>query len=615
MVTFPEAAIATTNTPGPDLIAFNIPLSDPGLLAGSFRIESEGFVTIGDDYTTVDGTTQTAFTGDTSQGPEIWLFGVIPVSMSSPGLRITSSHNRVTGVGGFNWFQTGIQIEGNDNVVTGCTTVQVLYSGIFVSGAGNRIGGSTPAERNLLSLCGTGITISGAAATGNIIKGNFIGTDVTGTSELGNNSTGISAESWTIIGGPGAGEGNVIAGNGHLGEHEVPIGRQVWLKGDHNTVLGNLIGTDHTGTVALGGSVSAGVEISGSFNAVGAPGAGNVISGHIWQAFGAFQVGVRLSGGHANAILANRIGTDITGTLPLPNRRGIEVAMISFADLARDSRIGGAGSGEGNLIAHNMADAIAVNSSAGTGPTGVTASRNAIFANGELGINLATGFTGYPATVSLNDAGDLDSGPNNLQNFPVLLSAVDNGIQTTVTGTIEMQQPALATIEIFSNDTLDPSGFGEGQSFVATATPSATGQFTATLPAGLGSKYLTATATDGAGNTSEFSAGILVQSQTTGVDPIAGRGGRWIDISPNPASAMTLVRWNLPGAEQASLAIFDVNGRVVRTLAPRQQFSSGLHELRWRGDDERGQAVPPGVYFLHFDSAAGTIVRKVLLTR
>ena len=136
MVTFPEAAIATTNTPGPDLIAFNIPLSDPGLLAGSFRIESEGFVTIGDDYTTVDGTTQTAFTGDTSQGPEIWLFGVIPVSMSSPGLRITSSHNRVTGVGGFNWFQTGIQIEGNDNVVTGCTTVQVLNSGIFVSGAG-----------------------------------------------------------------------------------------------------------------------------------------------------------------------------------------------------------------------------------------------------------------------------------------------------------------------------------------------------------------------------------------------------------------------------------------------------------------------------------------------
>src|SRR6185369_14346275 len=59
VVSFAEAAIATTNTLGPDLIAFNIPLSDPGLLAGSFRIVSEGFITLGDDYTTVDGTTQT----------------------------------------------------------------------------------------------------------------------------------------------------------------------------------------------------------------------------------------------------------------------------------------------------------------------------------------------------------------------------------------------------------------------------------------------------------------------------------------------------------------------------------------------------------------------------
>ena len=523
LVTFPEAAIATTNTPGPDLIAFHIPLSDPGLLAGSFQIMSEGFITLGDDYTTVDGTTQTAFTGDTSAGPEIWLFGVIPVSMSSPGLRITSNHNRVTGVGGFNWFKTGIQIEGNDNVVTGCTAVQVGSSGVLISGANNLIGGSTPAERNLFSLCGTGITISSPTATGNIIRGNFIGTDITGTSTLGNHSSGISAGSWTTIGGAAPGEGNVIAGNGHLGEHEVPIGTQILLAGDHNTVLGNLIGTDHTGTVALGGSVSAGVEISGSSNTVGAPGAGNLIAGHSWSFRGAFQVGVRLSGGRDNVVQSNRIGTDISGTGPLPNVRGIEIAMYSFLDLARDSRIGGAGPGEGNVIAHNMGDAVAVNSSAGVGPTGVTVSRNAIFANGELGINLGTGFSGYPATVTLNDVGDLDAGPNNLQNFPVLISAVDNGITTIVAGSIDMPSPATATIEIFANDTQDPSGFGEGQSFAASTTPSPTGGFVASLPTGLSGKYLTATSTDAAGNTSEFSAGILVATQTTAIDPPDGR--------------------------------------------------------------------------------------------
>jgi len=264
LVTFAEAAIATTNTPGPDLILFHIPLSDPGQLGGSFRIFSEGFITLGDDYTTVDGRSQTAFTGDTSAGPEIWMFGSIPLSMSSPGLRIRSCHNRIMGVGGFNWFKTGMQIEGDDNVVAGCTAVQVLGSGVLITGSRNLIGGSTPADRNLFSICGTGITISTASATGNIIRGNFIGTDIDGTAELGNSSCGVSAGSWTTIGGALPGEGNVIAGNGQLGEHEAPIGTQVLLAGDHNVVIGNLIGTDRTGTVALGGSVSAGVEVSGS---------------------------------------------------------------------------------------------------------------------------------------------------------------------------------------------------------------------------------------------------------------------------------------------------------------------------------------------------------------
>lgn len=613
LVTFPEAALATTNTPGPDRIAFNIPLSDPGQLAGAFQIVSEGFITIGGDDTIVDGASQTAFTGDTSAGPEIWLFGSMPVSLSTPGLRITSDRNRIVGVGGFNYFKTGIQIDGDDNVVVGCTTVQA-GTGVLVTGSRNVLGGTTAAERNLFSLCGTGIVVSSPTAAGNVIRGNFIGTDITGTAELGNNSAGIIADSWTTIGGAAPGEGNVISANGHLGEHEAPIGRQVWLTGDHNTVLGNLIGTDLTGTIALGGSVSAGVEISGSSNTVGAPGAGNVISGHDWMVFGAFQVGIRLSGGRDNVIQSNRIGTDVTGTLPLPNRRGIEVAMILYSDLARDSRIGGAGAGVGNLIAHNLGDAIALNSSAGSGPTGVTVSRNAIHSNAELGINLGTSFTSYPSTVTLNDAGDTDGGPNNLQNFPTLLTAADNGNVTMVTGTLETSQPELATIEIFSNVALDPSGFGEGEVFVGSATPSPSGQFAVNLPAGLAGRFLTATATSATGNTSEFSAGIVVQSQTAGVDPIA-RGERWIDVQPNPAPAAARIRWSRPGAEIASLGIFDVNGRRVRVLAARQRFAPGPHELWWNGDDDRGEPVSPGVYFLHLDGASGAEVRKVLLTR
>jgi hypothetical protein len=385
------------------------------------------------------------------------------------------------------------------------------------------------------------------------------------------------------------------------------------LVGDHNTVIGNLIGTDRTGTVALGGSVSAGVEISGSANTVGAPGAGNLISGHGWKAFGAFQVGVRLSGGQGNVVRSNRIGSDISGALPLPNVRGVDIAMYSFADLARNSRIGGTGPGEGNVIAYNLADGVAVNGSAGVGATGVNVSRNSIFANGELGINLISGFIGYPATVTLNDLGDADAGPNNLQNFPVLLAAVDNGASTTVTGTVDMASPTLATIEIYANDTPDPSGFGEGQTFVGSTTPSAAGSFVASLPSGLAGKVVTAVATDAAGNSSEFCSGIAVVSQTTSVGPT--RHVPRIDVCPNPAQAEARVRLSLTGAEVASVVVFDLRGRVVRTLAERRLFEPGLHELRWHGDDERGTSVPPGVYFLRLTGESGSEVLKLLLTR
>ncbi|MGH3093854.1 MAG: Ig-like domain-containing protein, partial [Gaiellaceae bacterium] len=56
----------------------------------------------------------------------------------------------------------------------------------------------------------------------------------------------------------------------------------------------------------------------------------------------------------------------------------------------------------------------------------------------------------------------------------------------------------------------DPSGHGEGETFVGTATPDAKGRFTATLPTGLAGQWITATATDSAGNTSEFSEAVLV---------------------------------------------------------------------------------------------------------
>ena len=83
---------------------------------------------------------------------------------------------------------------------------------------------------------------------GNVIAGNYIGTDIYGMHPLGNSEYGVviwDGPDSNIIGGTGPGEGNLISGN--------PTG--VMIAGndaDHNAVIGNWIGTDATGTQALG---------------------------------------------------------------------------------------------------------------------------------------------------------------------------------------------------------------------------------------------------------------------------------------------------------------------------------------------------------------------------
>lgn len=121
-----------------------------------------------------------------------------------------------------------------------------------------------------------GVTISGAGATGNVLAGNYIGTNATGTAAQGNTGSGVrigGGASGNTVGGTIAGAGNVIDGSTHSG---VAI-----YDSDGNTVAGNTIGLNTGGTAALPNLY--GVLISnGSNNTVGGttPGARNVISGN-----------------------------------------------------------------------------------------------------------------------------------------------------------------------------------------------------------------------------------------------------------------------------------------------------------------------------------------------
>jgi hypothetical protein len=134
----------------------------------------------------------------------------------------------------------------------------------------------------------------------------------------------------------------------------------------------------------------------------------------------------------------------------------------------------------------------------------------------------------------LNDPCDSDPGPNNLQNFPVLTSGISSGFSTTIQGNLISTANTTFTIEFFANAACDPSGFGEGQAFIGSTTVT-TGTdcgatFNVSLPVGVpAGQFITATATDPAGNTSEFSQCAQVAQGPSSFDLcLQDDGGRGI---------------------------------------------------------------------------------------
>ena len=118
--------------------------------------------------------------------------------------------------------------------------------------------------------------------------------------------------------------------------------------------------------------------------------------------------------------------------------------------------------------------------------------------------------------VTPNDPGDADTGPNNLQNFPVITSVANSSGSVNIIGTLDSLPSATYHLEFFGNDKVDPSHFGEGQSFLGssdvTTNASGSASFDVTFPIAAGQK-VTATATDADGNTSEFSLALIPKLQ------------------------------------------------------------------------------------------------------
>ena len=323
-----------------------------------------------------------------------------------------------------------------------------------------------------------------------MIQGNFIGTDATGTQPLGNAYFGIdqsAGSGGTLIGGPSHGDGNVISASRFYG-----ISDQSSPGLPADVIQGNFIGTDATGTHPLGNG-SAGVFAGDSNDTIGGTtsSAGNVISGNA-------GAGIDLSAGGA-VVQGNIIGTDSTGTQPLGNS-GDGITAGGSGDT-----IGGATARVGNIIAFNGGSGVGVVDDA----IGVGILSNSIFGNTGLGIDL--GDDG----VTPNTPGGPHGGPNHLQNFPVLLTAITYDGRTYVKGTFNGAPDEAFTLQFFANAEADPSGYGQGRTYLGHALVTTGGAGNATFQVSFptvvsAGQFVSATATDTADDTSEFASDIPV---------------------------------------------------------------------------------------------------------
>ncbi|HYB97660.1 MAG TPA: Calx-beta domain-containing protein [Candidatus Limnocylindrales bacterium] len=396
--------------------------------------------------------------------------------------------NLVSGNGG------GIDVSGTMHVVQGNlvgtnaagTAALGGVGGIRIYGSDNTIGGTEAGARNVISG-GGGMAIIGGE--GNTIQGNYVGTNISGNAAIPNGGYALRLISATgnFIGGTAPGAGNVFSGNN----------RGVTLDADApgNVFEGNIIGLAADGQTPMGNDDS-GLEIYSADNVIGGtdPGAGNIIASN--QYYGIVFGG---PGATNNLVQGNRIGVAADGT----TLRGNWFNIVYYG--ASGNIVGGIEPGAGNIIAG------AVNSGAFVWfGTHNQMRGNSIFSNGGLGLDLD------PTNLSADDSRDGDTGANERQNMPALTSVLVVGADIDIAGKLSSRPATTYDIDFYSSPACDPSGFGEGQTYLGSSTvmtdEDGIGLIEATVPFSSADTVVTATATSPEGDTSEFSPCAVIDA-------------------------------------------------------------------------------------------------------
>lgn len=427
-------------------------------------------------------------------------------------------------VGGILFLSIGYEGQAQGNFIgldhTGATPMPNTDDGVGANGPTIVIGGIAPHSGNVISQNGTNIDFNditnGGVAANSFAWGNYLGTDSTGKIIFTPASNGISVTAGAnneTAGGTTPAARNIISGNYN--------GVYIFDDTSSNIIQGNYIGTDVTGTKALGNSqqgYTSGASSSSTVPAVSnyiggaVSGAGNVISGN-------GEDGIVISGTVADSnsiyegsiIQGNYIGTDATGTVAIGNG----ATGVTISSNGTNNMVGGRGPGAGNLIANNSSHGVLIDpGTAGGQGTGNQTIGNTILSNGGAGVrvnsgtgervsansiyqNLALGIDiGPSGQLANSNCNSTNNGANMLLNAPVMTTggsgsfyisatatdangntsdfsnavpAILNGDQLSLSGTYNGVANASYTIEFFSSPEKDSSGFGQGKTFLGSA--------------------------------------------------------------------------------------------------------------------------------------------------
>ena len=370
---------------------FKIPLTDPSYdqAKGFFRIRLKTpLPAITWSNLTIDGASQTAYTGNTNaNGPEIMLDGT-DAGANACGLLLEGDQQTVRNISVGNFSASGIAGYGATNMTVqscylgiepdGVTPAPNAYEGVAViAGSINALIGGNNAGNLISGNAGHGVSIWDAATTGVKVYGNLIGTDRTGLAVVPNKAVGIGIfrdANGVTVGGTGTGLGNVVCGNSS--------GIMASGSAVHDIVIeGNFVGVDKTGKAPLG-NLSSGVYIING--ATKATIRSNVVSGN------RNNEGVTLlSAGTANVLIEkNNIGTDVSGTVAIPNQySGVWVGDSVTSATITNNLISGNGT-EGIILAG------AKNSVVTNNLLGPDASGEKLLPNQERGVYLFGGTSG-----------------------------------------------------------------------------------------------------------------------------------------------------------------------------------------------------------------------------